>query len=338
VRAVTFASPWLLLALLVVPVVLAGALWLERRPARYTVVFTNLEVLAAVAAGRRPWRRFVPLALFLLALAAASVALARPRAQVAVPADRATIVLLVDVSGSMRATDVPPSRLGAAQAAMSRFLDRVPSSYKVGLVSFSSEPDVLVAPTTQRDYMREGLQLLYPDAGTAIGDGIAVATQVAQASVAGAKPGPGGKIPAAIILLSDGAQTRGVLSPLDGAARARAAGVRVYTIALGTQHGTLDLGGSGFGPAPGVPGFGGGPNRIAVPPDPAILRAIAQETGGRAYTATTAGQAVRAYQALGTSLTTRPGRREVSSWFTGAAAILLLGSLGAAGLTAGRLP
>ena len=133
--------------------------------------------------------------------------------------------------------------------------------------------------------------------------------------MAGAPRGRDGKLPAAIILLSDGAQTRGILQPLDGAARAQKAGIRIYTIALGTNHGTLDLG-NGFGGNFG--GFGG--QRIAVLPDPAILKAIAQATGGRAYTASSAAEAQRAYRTLGTSLTTRPGKREVSSWFAGAAA------------------
>ena len=331
----TFGTPWLLLALLVVPLALAAALWVERRRGRYAVTFTNLDVLASVADERGSLRRWVPLAFFLLALAVASVAVARPRADIAVPAQRATIVLLVDVSGSMRATDVKPSRLGAAQEAMVAFLNRVPRSDKVGLVSFSSEPDILVEPTTDRDIMRQGLQLLYPDAGTAIGDGLAIATQVAVRSVAGATRGPSGKLPAAIILLSDGAQTRGILQPLDGADRAHKAGIRVYTIALGTKNGTLDLG-NGLGGSLGGGGFNG--QRIAVVPDPATLKAIAERTGGRAYTASTAAAAQRAYRTLGTSLTTRPGRREVSSWFAGAAALLLLGSLGASRLTAGRLP
>ena len=264
----SFGSPWLLLIVLAVPVALAAAIWFERRQSRYAVTFTNLDLLASVVEQKPSLRRWVPLALFLLALVAASVAVARPRARVAVPSQRATIVLLVDVSGSMRAKDVKPSRLGAAQAAMGAFLDRVPTSDKVGLVSFSSEPDILVEPTTDRGIMRQGLQLLYPDAGTAIGDGIAVATQVAVKSVAGASRGPDGKLPAAIILLSDGAQTRGILQPLQGAARAKSAGIRIYTIALGTNHGTLDLGpgtGGGFGG-----GFGG--QRIAVLPDPALLK------------------------------------------------------------------
>jgi len=330
---VTFAAPWLLLVLLAVPVALAAAIWFERGRARYAVTFTNLDLLASVVEQKTSIRRWVPLVLFLLALATASVAVARPQAHVAVPAQRATIVLLVDVSGSMRANDVKPTRLGAAQAAMSAFLDRVPTSDKVGLVSFSREPDILVEPTTDRDIMRQGLQLLYPDAGTAIGDGIAVAVQVALQSVAGAPRNADGKVPAAIILLSDGAQTRGVLQPLQGAAKAKSAGIRIYTIALGTNHGTLDLG-SGFGG--GFNGFGS--QRIAVLPDPAILKAISQATGGQAYTASSADEAKRAYRTLGTSLTTRPGKREVSSWFAGAAALLLLGAVAASRLWAGRLP
>jgi len=344
---VTFASPWLLLALVVVPVVAGLAFWLDRREARYPVAFTNLDVLASVVTQARPGvrhvlRRFLPPALFLLALASASVALARPRAVVTVPAQRATIVLLVDVSGSMRATDVKPSRLGAAKAAMSAFLDRVPKSFQVGLVSFSSEPDILVLPTTDRDVMQQGLNLLYPDAGTAIGDGLAVAAQVAEQAVAGAKRGADGKLPAAIILLSDGSQTRGILQPLDGAARARNAGIRVYTIALGTKHGTLTFSnipgiGGGFGGGGGGGGFGP-PRRLAVPPDPALLQSIARVTGGRSFTASTAADARQAYRVLGSSLASHPGRREISSWFAGAAALLLLAALGAGRLTAGRLP
>ena len=146
----TFSSPWFLLALLVVPATLAFGLWIERRRAKYAVAFTNLDVLASVATPRRRPLRWLPLLLFLLALACASTALARPRARVAVPSDRATIVLLIDVSGSMRAADVKPSRLGAAQQAMDLFVDKVPQPVKIGLVSFSSSADLLVIPTPDR--------------------------------------------------------------------------------------------------------------------------------------------------------------------------------------------
>jgi Ca-activated chloride channel family protein len=334
VRAVSFSSPWFLVFLLLVPVVLVLALWVDRRRAKYAVAFTNLDVLAQVATGyRRPWRRWVPLALFLLALAAASVAMARPRATVSVPSGRATVVLLVDVSGSMRANDVKPTRLGAAQHAMGTFADKVPHGVKIGLVSFSTGPDVLVIPTTDRDVLHEGIDLLSPEAGTAIGDGLGVAVQVVQGAVGDAPRGKDGKLPGAVVLLSDGAQTRGTLTPLQGADRARAAGVRVFTIALGTDHGTL-----GFGPFGGYGfGFGGG-RRFPVRPDPVTLAAIARQTGGTTFRAESASKVDAIYKQLGQSIAHHDATREVSSWFVGAAAFLLLGAHGAAVLTGERLP
>ena len=334
----TFASPWFLAALVLVPLVLGLALWLDRRRTRYTVAFTNLELLAAVAPARRRPLRWLPLVLFLLALAAASTALARPNAKVSVPSDKATIVLLVDVSGSMRAADVKPTRLGAAQKAMSAFADKVPRGVRLGLVSFSSDPDLLVIPTTDRAVLHEGIDLLVPEAGTAIGDGLSVAVQVAKSAVQDAPRGKDGKLPGAIVLLSDGAQTRGVLTPLQGADRARLAGIRVYTIALGTNHGTL-----GFGPFGGGYGLGGGfgqgpSQRFPVRPDPVTLAAIAQETGGQTYRASSASKVDAIYKQLGKSIAHRKSNREISAWFVGAAALLLLGSLGAAQLTGERLP
>ena len=333
----TFSSPWLLFALLIVPAMLLLALWLERRRATYAVAFTNLELLAAVAPRRRHWRRWIPLALFLLALTAAATALARPRATISVPASRATVVLLVDVSGSMRAADVKPTRLGAAQNAMGTFADHVPKGVKVGLVSFSTGPNLLVNPTTDRTVLHEGIDLLSPEAGTAIGDGLGVAVQVVQGAVAGAARGRDGKLPGAIVLLSDGAQTRGVLSPLQGASRARDAGIRVFTIALGTNHGSL-----GFGPFGGY-GFGGGfgnggGRRFPVRPDPATLAAIAHYTGGQTYRADSASKVDAIYKQLGRSIAHHNTSREVSSWFAGAAALLLFGALGAARITGERLP
>jgi Ca-activated chloride channel family protein len=336
VRAVTFASPWLLVTLLLVPATLLLALWFEKRRARYAVAFTNLDVLASIAEKRRPWRRWVPLALFLLALASASVALARPRATVAVPANRATVVLLVDVSGSMRAADVKPTRLGAAQNAMAAFADHVPKSVKVGLVSFSTGPNLLVVPTTDRTVLHEGIDLLAPEAGTAIGDGLQLAVQTVKAAVGDAPRSRDGKIPGAIVLLSDGQQTRGILTPLQGAAKARNAGIRVFTIALGTDHGTLGFnGGFGFGFGNGG---GGGGRRFPVRPDPVTLAAIARETDGKTYRAKSASKVESIYKQLGQSIAHRPSKREISSWFAGGAALLLLLSVGGARLTGERLP
>jgi Ca-activated chloride channel family protein len=339
VRAVTFASPWFLLVLLVVPAMLAFGLWMERRQAKYAVAFTNLDVLASVATPRRRPLRWLPLLLFLLALASASAALARPRAHVAVPSDRATIVLLIDVSGSMRAADVKPSRLGAAQAAMDLFVDKVPKPVKIGLVSFSSSADLLVIPTTDRSILHEGIDLLVPEAGTAIGDGLGLAVQVARSTLGAVRKNKEGKIPAAIILLSDGAQTRGVLTPLQGAQRAKDAGIRVFTVALGTKNGTL-----GFGAGPyGGYGYGTGPfnnqgGRFPVRPDPATLAAIARLTGGKTFQAKTASKVQSVYKQLGASVATKTKPHEITSWFVGAAALLLFGSLGLARVTGERLP
>jgi Ca-activated chloride channel family protein len=337
---VTFAAPYLLLALLVVPAVLAFALWTDRRRSRYAVAFTNLDLLASVAAKQRSWRRWVPLALFLLALAAASAALARPRATLSVPANRATVVLLVDVSGSMRAADVKPTRLGAAQTAMAAFTDRVPKGVKIGLISFSTGPNLLVVPTTDRTLLHEGIDLLSPEAGTAIGDGLALAVQTVKESVGNAPRSKDGKLPGAIVLLSDGAQTRGVLSPLQGADLAKQAGIRVFTVALGTDHGTLGFGpfggyglGGGFGPPSGGPG-----RRFPVKPDPVTLAAIAHNTGGQTFRAKSASKVEAIYKQLGASIAHKKQTREVSSWFTGLAALLVLTSLAAARTTGERLP
>jgi Ca-activated chloride channel homolog len=333
----SFSSPWLLLALLIVPLTLAFALWLDRRRARYAVAFTNLELLAAVAGPRRSWRRWVPLALFLLALAAASTALARPKATVSVPANRATVVLLVDVSGSMRAADVKPTRLGAAQKAMASFADSIPKGVKVGLVSFSTGPNLLVIPTVDRSLLHEGIDLLSPEAGTAIGDGLGLAVQTVKSSVGDAPRSKDGKIPGAIVLLSDGAQTRGELTPLQGAALARSAGIRVFTVALGTDNGTLDPGAFGFGFGQGGSGQGFS-RRFPVRPDPVTLAAISRETDGKTFRAQSASKVEEIYKQLGASIAHKASKREVSSWFAGAAALLLLLSFGTARLTGERLP
>jgi Ca-activated chloride channel homolog len=334
VRAVTFASPYLLPVLLVVPVAAFVAWWLGRRRARYAVAFTNMDVLATVVVRRRRYRTLVPLALFLLALASAAAAVARPEGTVHVAADRATVVLLVDVSGSMQATDVKPTRLLAAAHAMSLFAGKVPSKVRIGLISFSSGPNVLVPPTTDRSLLEQGIELLVPEGGTAIGDGLGVAVQVVKAAVGNAPRSKDGKIPGAIILLSDGAQTRGTMTPLQGADLAKRAGIRVFTVALGTNHGTLP----GFNGGNGFFGFFPGNGRFLVRPDPVTLAAIARTTGGETFRAQSAGKVESVYKKLGASIAQRPVHREVTSWFAGAAALLLLGSLGAARVTGGRLP
>src|SRR5262249_21425298 len=180
----SFASPWMLLALLVVPALVAFALAVERRRTRYPIAFTNLEILAQLPGKRRSWSRWTPLALLVLALACAAAALARPTAPLTVSEENTTIVFLVDVSGSMASSDVEPTRLDAAVDAMRDFLDKLPPRYEVGLVAFSSRPEVLVSPTQDREVVREQLGYLTPELETALGDGLAAAVKLTVSSLA----------------------------------------------------------------------------------------------------------------------------------------------------------
>jgi Ca-activated chloride channel family protein len=330
---VSFERPWLLLALLVVPVAAALYLLAERRRMRYAIRFTNVDVLAGLV-GRRIWRQYVPVALFLLAVAALCVGVARPQRTTLVPKDRATVILVVDVSRSMEAKDVKPSRIGAATAAVRLFLDKVPDRVQVGLIAFAGDPAVAAPPTTDHGLVRQALDTLqwYPSfGGTAIGDALAEAVRIGQQAV-GAGNGNLASVTAAptdqtrglvsILFLSDGAQTRGELQPLDGAERARAAGIPVYTVALGTPNGTLQF---GFNrPPQGFPGGFGQGRRVPVPPDPDTLRAIANRTGGQFVAARDAKTLRSAYAKLGSRLGRKPGKTEVTYGFLAAAAALLI--------------
>jgi Ca-activated chloride channel family protein len=328
VGAVSFAWPTVLVALLAVPATLIFVVAADRRRARHPVAFTNLDVLAAVVEKAPAWRRWVPVILLLLALALGCAALARPRAHVTVAEQNATVVLLVDVSGSMRATDVRPSRLDAAVNALHTLVDRLPQGVKVGLVTFSSTPDVITPPTTDRDTVNNSLNFLAPEAATALGDGVVLATRVAVRSLAaaGVHAEPGQTLPAAIVLESDGAQNRGSASPTEAARVARKAGVRVYGIALGTPTGTISS------------DFGLTQTTIPVPPDPATVREIARITGGRSFTAQTADRAFTVYSDLGSSIGRKSENRELTSWFAAATAVLLVTGVGLARAWAAPLP
>jgi Ca-activated chloride channel family protein len=332
---VSFEAPALLATLLLVPLAAAGYWLLQRRPPRYAVRYTNLEVLAGVAGRRRAWRRHVPAALLLAALAALCVAFARPSVTVKAPNERASVVLVVDTSGSMRAGDVKPTRLAAAKSAMRSFLDRAPSSLRVGIVSFSDEAQVVVPPTVDRKQLVQGIDVLGPGFGTALGDGIARAVELARAA-AGSGEGGGtstaplrdakGRSLASILLLSDGAQTRGLLSPGQGAARAQSAGIPVYTIALGTDGGTI------------LAGPPGQEQVIPVPPDRETLGAIAEYTGAESFDAESAGALQKVYAGLGSRVGREDRPREVTAAFVAAGALLLASAAGFALVGAPRLP
>ncbi len=326
----SFEAPLLLLGLLVVPLAAAAYWLLQRRSSRYAIRYPNLEVLAGVAGARSTWKRHLPAALMLLALAGLAVAFARPTITVQAPDERASVVLVVDISGSMRAQDVQPTRLAAAKQAMMTFLGNAPSSLRVGVVAFSNEPQVIVAPTLDRSQLRQGIDFLQPAFGTALGDALARSVELARATTATANgeatsapvTDPQGRALASILLLSDGFQTRGLLSPGQGAERARAAGIPVYTIALGTEGGTIvDR-----------------EQVIPVPPDRETLGAIAEYTGGESFDAETAGALEDVYQGLGSRVGRRDRPREVTSAFVAAGALLLVGAAGAALLVAPRLP
>lgn len=346
----TFERPLLLLALLVVPLALGLYVLAERRRMRYAIRFTNLDVLAGVV-GDRYRRRFVPLALFLLALAALCIGMARPQHATLVPRDRATVILVLDVSRSMQAKDVKPNRIGAAAAAVRTFLDRVPDRLQVGLIAFAGDPALANPPTTNHDLVRKSLDTIewFPSfGGTAIGDALAAAVKLGQQAVSGesgnlasattAAPNTQTRGLVSILFLSDGAQTRGDLEPLEGADLAKEAGIPVYTVALGTPGGTLTFG-PGAGPGGGsYPGglFGG--RRVPVPPDPDTLRAIADRTGGQFFAAQSAKSLQSAYQKLGSSLGRKPGKSEITYVFLAAAALLLVAAGLLSALWSPRLP
>jgi Ca-activated chloride channel homolog len=346
---VSFERPWLLLALLVIPVAIAVYWFAERRGMKYALSFTNLDVLAGVVAGRS-WRRWVPPLLFLLALTGLCLGVARPQRNTLVPRDRATVILVVDVSRSMEARDVKPNRIGAAQQALRSFLERVPDRLQIGLIAFAGEPAVAAPPTADHELVREALETIrwYPSfGGTAIGDALAEAVRVGQEAVGGRNgdlaafrttaPPEQSKGLVSILFLSDGAQTRGDLEPLEGADRAKAAGIPVYTVALGTPRGTLNFRGGGGG-FPG-PGFGGGqPRRVPVPPDPITLQAIATRTGGEFFAARSADALQSAYKQLGSRLGRKPGETEVTYAFIAVAAGLLLAAGVLSALWSPRLP
>ena len=315
-----FGSPAVLLALFAIPVIIGIYALAQRRRRKYVVRFTAVPVLAGVMAsgGVSRWRRHLPAALLLAALAALLVALAKPQTTVAVPVEKASVMLVTDQSGSMRADDVSPTRLAAAQRAARDFLEKVPKELQVGAVSFSDVPQSVAPPSTDREDVRSLVDGLVADGGTAAGDALQSSLDALDDAGVGGK----GRPPAAIILLSDGATTTGA-DPVEVAREAGKRDIPIYTVALGTPDGTV----------PG--GFGGS---IPVPPDPETLREISKASGGTAYTANDADQLSGVYENLGSRLGTKQEEREITAVFAGGGLILLLGAAFAGLRTTGRLP
>ena len=337
----SFAEPALLWTLLLLPLALLLYLVVQRRRGRVAERFTSLALLPNLAPRSPGWRRHAPAVLYLVALGALLLSLARPQAVIPVRKDESTVVMVMDTSISMVATDVQPNRLTAAQSAGRRFLETLPEAVRVGLVSFSNAPEVQTLPTDDRQALRAALQGLQAGGGTAMGDALSQALDIAAAAraesaaaaAAGATPAPATPTPArpvapatpgtpgtapqgapaAVLLLSDGAQTAGTIEPLAAAQRARELGIPIYTIALGTQGGTIE--------SPDAPGTG---QRLAVPPDEATLRQVADLTGGRFYTAPTANDLRAVYEGLAASVNVVPELREVTAPVAGTGAALLI--------------
>jgi Ca-activated chloride channel family protein len=320
----SFATPLLLAALLLLPLLVLAYRRLERRPSKYAVRYTNLDVLAGVVGSTRSWRRYAGLALFLLALATLLVGFARPSVTRLADREEATIVLVIDVSGSMQAEDVDPTRLEAAQGVVRDFLKDLPKRFKVGVVAFSETAEVAAPATDDRQLAIDAIDYLYPQRGTAIGDAIARGVEVARAADDGSATGV--RRPAAILLLSDGSQTEGLLLPQEGAARAKSFKIPVYTIALGTPEGIVEF--NRFG----------GTRIIPVPPDPTTLRQIATMTGGRFYEAENKNDLREAYDKMGSLVSKVERKQEVTFAFLGGGLVLLLAAAAIAVITFPRLP
>jgi Ca-activated chloride channel family protein len=308
----SFGQPTYLLALVLVPLGLLAYREHERRRRAAATAFAAPGVMASVAPSRPGWRRHVPLAVYGVALAVLVVALAKPQTTIAVPVERASIMLTTDYSGSMQSTDVAPTRLAAARVAAERFLKQVPSNVRVGLVAFNQSARLIESPSTDRDAIRSALAALQPSGGTATGEALAVAI----AALTNQKDGTGTRPPAAIVLLSDGKSVKG-RPPTVLARRAKELKIPIYTVTLGTPQGTIQ-----------VTRSNGAVETRAVPPDPVESQAVAQLSGGKAYTADTAKDLSAVYQQLGSRIGTRKEKREISAAFSGGALGLVLAGAG----------
>jgi Ca-activated chloride channel family protein len=309
---VSFSSPLVLLGLVVIPALIRSYVGQQRRRARAAEVFVSPALTLSVAPRRPGWRRHAPMLAFAVAVAALIVAAARPQRTVALPVDNAAIMLANDISDSMMATDVRPSRLGAAQRAAKRFVTGVPSTVELGQIEFARKPILLQSPTTDHSLTQAAIERLRPGGGgTAIGDAILTALHALTTL-----PANGGKRPpSAIVLLSDGSSNVGT-SPLVAARQAKAQHVPVYTIALGTANGTIPI------------KLGSQTVNTPVPVSSQELAQIASSSGGRAYTATDSANASAVYAHLATQLGHKTVKRELTASFAGGGlAMLVIGSV-----------
>ncbi len=305
----TFLSPWFLLLLIPLAGLVVAAVLMRRRRDRYAVRFASLPMLERVVPDRPGWRRHLTGGLGLLSLAFLVMAAARPEADIRVPREQATVMVAVDQSVSMRATDVEPSRLEAAVEAGTSFIDGLPDDFRVGLVGFAGEAQVLASPTNDHEAVKQALAGLTLEPMTAIGEGVfASLDQVRGRDTTAPAEAEGEPIPARIVLLSDGTNTTG-RSPSEAATAASEAGVPVSTIAYGTPDGVVE---------------GGTGQPIRVPVDAAALATLAESTGGTAYQAESSDQLRQVYEDIGSSIAWTTEARELAPYFAAGAFLFAL--------------
>jgi len=305
---IRFLEPWWLLTL--VPVLaLAGLyVWRQFRKRQYAMKFTNVDLLRSLAPKGLGWRRHVSAVAFLLMLGALAAATARPSVDTEEPLERATVMLAIDVSLSMQAEDVEPSRIEAAQEAAKQFVNELPPSYNLGLVSFAQAANVLVPPSKDRSAVVAAIDGLTLAEATATGEAVFTSLDAIRSVPA---DGAEGAPPARVVLLSDGYRTSG-RSIEDAAVAASQANVPVSTIAFGTDTGVVDIRG----------------DMKLVPVDRLSLQQLAEQTDGYFYEAATVGELKNVYKDMGSSIGHRVESREVTQLY--AVAGLLLGLIGAA--------
>ncbi len=299
----TFLAPERLWLLAVPAILVVWYLVALRGAKRHAVRFSNVELLDRVAPDRPGWRRHLPAAAFVLALGVVVAAFARPVGELRVPREQATVILSIDVSLSMDADDVPPTRLDAAKSAAKEFVRLAPGELRIGLVPFAGVALPAVPPTTDRLVVERGIDNLVLGEGTAVGEAIFAGLALIDAE----RRDDGGEVPAAIVVLSDGTTTMG-RAPEEAVAAAVDAGVEVSTISFGTPEGRITYEGE----------------VIPVPPDEASLRSIAEATGGRFSTAATADELQRILDDIGSEVAFETETRELWEYALAVGLVLLL--------------
>jgi Ca-activated chloride channel family protein len=309
----SFGEPILLAGLILVPLAALVYASMQARKRREAATFANPALMPNLVSERPGWRRHLPPLLLLLALTAMIVALARPQRTVASPERAATVMMVTDISGSMNATDVSPNRLTAAVRAANELTDKLPETFRLGLVTFSDFAEQRAAPSTDRSAVRGALDRLTAVGGTAMGLGLERGLEAARTPVPDETGTGTRRLPAVLVLLSDGKDTQGGISPIEVAQRARAAGVPIYAIALGTPDGEVEVQDS-FGLT----------TRIQVPPDTETLKEIARISRGKFFEAGDSSKLSEIYSGLGTRLSSKQVKEEVTVAFAGGALVLLL--------------